>query len=136
MTTTVNGTITFSPLRTNDGKTDIENSLVLAKQLLEEFAAKDDPLTQKIGEAGLKVWNEPKYSGLRSISVTTLARMALNALGMSPDDKACKDAALRIRAVFSGQPDKFLFLRVGKNKGIHYRSRYTPEELSAILPTK
>lgn len=123
----------FLPARGNDGKVDMEATLVAARKAAEEFASNDDPLTAKIGEAAIRVWNEKQYSGLLRITTNALARMALNALGIIPDDKACKDAAFRVNAVLSGQPDKFLILKTGQNKGVHYRSRYSPAELALLV---
>ncbi len=127
-----NGMLCFVPARGNDGKVDVEATVLAARKAAEEFAGNDDPLTAQIGEAAIKVWNEKKYSGLLRITTNALARMALNDLGIIPDDKACKDAASRVHAVLSGQPEKFLILKTGQNKGIHYRERYSPAELELL----
>jgi hypothetical protein len=128
-----NGMLCFAPARGNDGKVDIDATTIAARKAAEEFAANDDPLTAKIGEAAIKVWEEKQYSGLCRITTNALARMALNALGIIPDDKACKDAASRVDAVLSGQPDKFLIVKTGQNKGIYYRERHTAAELQLLL---
>ena len=127
-----NGMFCYFPVRGDNGKVDVDATALAAKKAAEEFAAKDDPITAKLGEAAIKVWSEKKYSNLLHISTPTLARMAINALGICPDDKTCKDAAVRIQAVLAGQPDKFLVLKTGPHKGIHYKSRYTPAELVLI----
>lgn len=127
-----NGMLCFVPARGNDGKVDIEATVLAARKAAEDFASNDDPLTAKIGEAAIKVWNEKQYSGLLRITTNALARMALNALGIIPDDKACKDAASRVDAVLSGQPEKFLILKTGQNKGIHYLERYSPGEIALL----
>ncbi len=128
-----NGMLCFVPARGNDGKVDIEATMLAARKAAEDFASNDDPLTAKLGEAAIKVWNEKQYSGLLHITTNALARMALNALGMVPDDKTCKDAAARVHAVLSGQPDKFYMVKTGQNKGVHYRERYSPAELELLM---
>lgn len=129
---TPTNTISFTTIRSNDGKVDIEGSLIAARKAIEEFAASDDTLTVQIGEAAIKVWNEPRYSRLHHISTPALGRMALVALNLIPDDKACKDAAKRVAAVLSGQPDKFLVIKSGPNKGIHCRSRLSQGEIMLL----
>jgi hypothetical protein len=62
--------------------------------------------------------------------------MALTVLDMVPDDKACKDAALRVRAVLSGQPDKFLVLKNGPNKGVHHLARLSAGEIALLITKK
>lgn len=126
------GTLCFVPARRDDGRVDIEATVAVARKVAEDFAAQDDVLTIKIGEAAIKVWNEKTYSGLRSCSPSALGRMALLALGVLPDDKSCKDAEARVKAVLAGQPDKFLIVKSGPKKGVHYRERYSPAELSLL----
>lgn len=130
--TLINGMLCFTPARSDDGKIDIEGCVLAARKAAEEFAAQDDVLTVQIGQAAIKVWEDPKFSGLKLCSPSALGRMAINALGMIPNDKVCKEAAKKVKSVLSGQPDKFLFVKKGPKKGFHYKARYTEGELALL----
>lgn len=128
--------ISFIPVRSDNGTVDIEGCLIAAKKAAEEFAAKDDPLTAQIGEAAIKVWDQEKFSGLKYISSVALGRMALTALDIIPDQQAIKDADRRVKTALSGQPDRFIVLKAGPKRGIHYKSRYSEGELALLTAQK
>lgn len=132
MSLLTNGMLSFAPVKTDDGKVDIDASIRAARRSLEEYVKADDGLTVKIEEAALKLWDEPTYSGLKHATTAALGRMALTALGLIPDDKSCKDAEKRLKTVFANHKDKFLMVKTGKKAGVYHRGRNTEETLTAL----
>jgi hypothetical protein len=132
MITKFNGMLGFTPVRDENGKVDVEASTQAARRVAEEFAKEDDSLTVKLGEAAVAILEQEKFASLKHISTAALGRMALLALGIIPNDKACKDAVVRLKSSLAEKQDKILLIKSGVRAGVHYKPRYSEAELKLI----
>lgn len=128
MSTLINGKFHFAPIRGNDGKINPEACAEYARKMAAEYALIDDPETIKLSEAALNIWDDPKYTNLHHINTLALARMALDALKVIPDNNPVKEAARKLKLIFAGRSDKFL-VSGGRDTEIYHKGRCSKEEL-------
>lgn len=123
----------LTAVRMPSGAIDLPATIAAAAEACALLAKADADYTASLGRAAREAWQDPHFSGVKSIALSALVRMALARLSILPDEKNYKDAVIRLRSVIATS-SVFIMPKSGSvNGNVYLRAKMTEQEIEKAM---
>ncbi len=125
-------TLEIPVVRGVDGKVDVESTMDLARASIYTFQDEDSTGLERVGEIVEGILQNPRYNNHQFFAASTLAKMALSAIGDIPTDKAEAKIASQVKGYLLGKGSEIHYIGAGRNAGFHVKERYSAADFAKL----